>query len=118
MKPFKDLAPDVVRQRMIVEGTLHNLFTPEEITRYARELSAVLDMELITSPVLNHEPKYGWCAFVHWKESGMHIYTWDNRLPSFFSVDIYTCKEFDPENVVRYTQEFFGDSLIEIACRE
>ena len=108
----------VVRQRMIVEGTLHNLFLPEEISRYAKELSTVLDMKLITSPVLNYEPKYGWCAFVHWKESGMHIYTWDNRQPTFFSVDIYTCKAFDPKHVLRYTEEFFGDSLIEIESRE
>ena len=113
-----DLAPDICRQRLIIEGTLHNLFLPEEMTRYAKEISSVLDMELITSPVLNHEPKYGWCAFVHWKESGMHIYTWDNRVPKFFSVDIYTCKPFDPMNAVRYTQEFLGDNLIKLAWKK
>jgi S-adenosylmethionine decarboxylase len=117
-KPFVDLAPDVIRQRMVVEGTLHNLFLPEAITQFAKDLSSVLNMELITSPVLNHEPKYGWCAFVHWKESGMHIYTWDNRIPKFFSVDIYTCKAFDPEDVIRYTEEFFGDNLINLSYRE
>jgi len=118
IKPFIDLAPDVVRQRMIIEGTLHNLFLPEAITLYAKEISKVLDMELITSPVLNHEPKYGWCAFVHWKESGMHIYTWDNRVPKFFSVDIYTCKTFNPKDAITFTEEFFGDNLIQLACRE
>ncbi len=113
-----DLAPDICRQRLVLEGTLHNVFLPEDITQYAKEISDVLNMELITSPVLNHEPKYGWCAFVHWKESGMHIYTWDNRKPSFFSVDIYTCKKFNPMDAVRYTQEFFGDNLIKVAWRE
>jgi len=115
---WEDLAPDICRQRLIIEGTLSHVFLPENMTRYAKEMSTILDMELITSPILNHEPKYGWCVFVHWKESGMHIYTWDNRMPSFFSVDIYTCKAFDPEDAVTYTKEFFGDNLIKITYKE
>ena len=115
---WTDLAPDICRQRLIIEGTLNNLLLPEGLTRYAKEMSSVLDMEPLTSPVLNHEPKYGWCAFVHWKESGMHIYTWDNRTPKFFSVDIYTCKVFDPMDAIRYTEEFLGDNLIRLAWRE
>ena len=113
-----DLAPDICRQRLIIEGTLHNIFEPKDIAQYAKEMTSVLDMELVTSPVLNHEPKYGWCAFIHWKESGMHIYTWDNREPSFFSVDVYTCKAFDPMDAVRYTKEFFGDNLIKLVWKE
>ena len=115
---WKDLAPDIFRQRMIIEGTLHNTFEPEDITRFAKEISLVLNMELITSPVLNYEPKYGWCAFVHWKESGMHIYTWDDRTPKFFSVDVYTCKTFSPSDAVKYTTDFFGDNLIELTWKE
>ena len=113
-----DLAPDICRQRLIIEGTLHGTFLPEDMTLYAKEMSEVLNMEAITSPVLNHEPKYGWCAFIHWKESGMHIYSWDNRDPKFFSIDIYTCKEFSPEDVVRFTEEFLGDNLIQLAWKE
>ena len=115
---WQDLAPDICRQRLIIEGTLHNVFLPEDMTTYAKELSSVLNMELITSPILNYEQKYGLCAFIHWKESGMHIYAWDNRTPKFFSVDIYTCKAFDPEDALRYTEEFFGDNLIQITSRE
>tara|TARA_B100000959_G_C14925621_1_gene601386 strand:- start:1256 stop:1609 length:354 start_codon:yes stop_codon:yes gene_type:complete len=115
---WTDLAPDICRQRLIVEGTLNNIFLPEDLTQYAREMSSVLNMELLTSPILHHEPKYGWCVFVHWKESGMHIYTWEGRLPKFFSVDIYTCKTFDPMDAVRYTEEFLGDNLIRLAWRE
>ena len=113
-----DLAPDIVRQRMIIEGTLSNVFLPEQMTTYGNEMSDVLNMDLITSPILNYEPNYGWCAFVHWKESGMHIYSWDNRTPKFFSVDIYTCKAFRPEHALNYTEEFFGENLIKIAWKE
>ena len=45
----------------------------------------------------------------------MHIYTWDNRVPKFFSVDIYTCKEFNPADAIRYTEDFFADNLIKRA---
>tara|TARA_Y100000310_G_scaffold54691_1_gene50112 strand:+ start:556 stop:930 length:375 start_codon:yes stop_codon:yes gene_type:complete len=112
-----DLAPDIYRQRLVIEGTLHNVFLPEDMTLYAREMSKVLNMELLTSPVLNHEPDYGWCAFVHWKESGMHIYSWDNRIPKFFSVDIYTCKTFLEEDAISYTENFFKDNLIKITWK-
>ena len=118
MSDWTDLAPDICRQRLIIEGTLYNLFLPEDLTQYAKEMSSVLNMELLTSPVLNYEPKYGWCVFVHWKESGMHIYTWDNRIPKFFSVDIYTCKKFDPKDAIRYTEEFLDDNLIQLSWKE
>ena len=38
--------------------------------------------------------------------------------PMFFSIDIYTCKSFDPEHVINYTKEFFGDNLIDITWKE
>ena len=117
-KNFTDLAPDICRQRLIVEGTLHNVFLPEDMTRFCQEVTDVLDMTAVTTPICNHDSNYGWCAYMHWKESGMHIYAWDNRDPKFFSIDIYTCKKFDPEDVVRYTEEFFGDNLIKLSWRE
>ena len=115
---WEELAPDIYRQRMVIEGTLHNIFLPEDMTRYCNELSKVLDMTRVTTPVCNYEPNYGWCAYVHWKESGMHIYAWDNRTPRFFSIDIYTCKKFDTKHAVEYTKEFFGENLIKLVWKE
>ena len=115
---WEELAPDIVRQRMIVEGTLHNLFLPEDMTTYCNEITKVLDMTPVTSPICSHEPGYGWCAYMHWKESGMHIYSWNDRIPKFFSVDIYTCKKFDYSDVIRYNKEFFGDNLIKITWKK
>ena len=75
---WEDLAPDICRQRLIIEGTLHNVFLPEEMTRYCGEISEVLNMTEVTSPICNYDPDYGWCAYTHWKESGMHIYAWES----------------------------------------
>jgi S-adenosylmethionine decarboxylase len=117
-KTWEDLAPDICRQRMIVEGILHNPFGPEEMAIYSTEISKVLDMTPVSKPTTDYADGYGYCCFMHWKESGMHIYGWENRDPKFFSIDIYTCKKFDPRDVVRYTQDFFTDNLIKIAWRE
>ena len=115
---WKDLAPDIVRQRIIIEGTLHNPFEPEDMDKYCHEVTKVLNMTYVTAPICNYEPHYGWCAYMHWKESGLHIYSWDNREPKFFSIDMYTCKKFDPADALRYTEEFFGDNLIQLAWKE
>ena len=119
MAPYwNDLAPEICRQRMITEGTLHNPFDPADMVRYSKEISTVLNMTPVSEPTTNYAKEYGWCCFMHWKESGMHIYGWDNRKPPFFSIDIYTCKSFDNKVVVRYTEEFFGDNLIKLVWKE
>ena len=115
---WKDLAPDICRQRIIVEGILNNPFKAEDMTRYCSEITSVLDMTAVTAPSCNYDPMYGWCAYMHWKESGLHVYAWDDRKPPFFSIDIYTCKEFDPQHVINYTREFFGDNLIDLSWKE
>ena len=115
---WEDLAPDICRQRMVVEGTLLNSFEPLDMTRYCLDISKVLDMTPVSKPITDYADGYGHCCFMHWKESGMHVYAWDNRKPKFFSVDIYTCKVFDVNHVLRFTEEFFGDSLIKITYRE
>ena len=117
-KTWVDLAPDICRQRLVIEGTLHNVFSPEDMTRYCNDIAGVLDMTAVTAPVCSYEPSYGWCAYTHWKESGMHIYAWDDRTPKFFSVDIYTCKLFDPMDAIGYTKEFLGDNLIKLTWKE
>jgi S-adenosylmethionine/arginine decarboxylase-like enzyme len=48
----------------------------------------------------------------------MHIYAWDDRNPKFFSIDIYTCKVFNPQSAVKYTEEFFEDNLIKLTWKE
>jgi S-adenosylmethionine/arginine decarboxylase-like enzyme len=115
---YKNLAPDIQRQRLVIEGTLHNPFKAEEMDRFCREMTKVLNMTEVTAPFCNYDPDYGWCAYVHWKESGMHIYAWDDRSPCFFSVDIYTCREFQVESALNYVKDFFKENLIEVTWKD
>ena len=87
---WEDLAPDICRQRMVIEGTLYNAFNPVDMGIYCHEISQVLNMTPVSKPKMDHAEDYGWCCFMHGKESGMHIYSWDHRSPKFFSIDIYT----------------------------
>jgi S-adenosylmethionine decarboxylase len=117
-KKMKDLAPDIIRRRLVVEGTLNHPFAGEGMTSYCEEITEVLDMTPVTSPMCNYDSNYGWCAYMHWKESGIHIYSWGKHSPPFFSIDIYTCKDFSKEDVIKYTKDFFGQNLIELSWKE
>ena len=104
--PFRDLAPSIHRQRLIVEGLVTAPILEPEIAGYLKEVGSITDMTVLAEPVTNRSPLYGWAAWVHWETSGAHFYAWDAP-HIFFSVDMYTCKAFEPGSVVEFTQEYF-----------
>lgn len=104
---MQDLAPEIYRQRAVIEGYPNAPLKDDEIKNYLNGLSDVLKMHKLIEPVTHRSPKYGEAAWIHWESSGAHFYAWDQpRL--FFSVDIYTCKEFDIADAVEYTKTFFN----------
>ena len=103
---MKDLAPEIYRQRAVIEGYPNRPLTAHEIKQYLNCLSDTLEMKTLMAPVTHRSPLYGEAAWIHWESSGAHFYAWDQpRL--FFSVDIYTCKPFDIHDAVRITKDFF-----------
>ena len=104
---MRDLAPEIHRQRLVIEGYPEAPITAPDIADYLSKLSEILQMQVLQSPVTNLSSRYGWAGWIHWETSGAHFYAWEQpRL--FFSVDIYTCRAFDPADAVRFTAEFFG----------
>lgn len=112
---MKDLAPSICRQRLIIEGYPAKSISDADIKAYLSELSKVTEMIELTTPVTHQSDRYGWAGWIHWETSGAHFYAWDDPL-LFFSVDIYTCKEFDVEKTVNFTKKYFNAS--EVAYRE
>jgi len=106
-----DLAPMICRQRLVVEGRCGVPITDTDICRYLLELSDVCAMTALTIPVTHRSDRYGWAGWIHWETSGAHFYAWE-RPVLFFSVDIYTCKAFDPDAVVDFTSRFFDATAI------
>lgn len=115
---MRDLAPDVFRQRMIIEGETKEIIKPEDIKLLLDKLCNNLDMVALTAPTLSYCEDYGWCGHMHWVTSGVHMYTWANRKPPFFSIDIYTCKEFSKRHAVEAVTEFLGDNMTELVWKE
>lgn len=103
---MKDLAPTIYRQRLIIEGYPTAPITDDQIKNYLSQLSKVLDMVELLTPVTHRSDLYGWAGWIHWETSGAHFYAWEQPL-LFFSVDIYTCKKFSVEAAVKFTRQFF-----------
>lgn len=107
-----DLAPEITRQRLVIEGYPRQAITDEAIREYLTQLSSELGMRALITPVTHRSDKFGWAGWIHWETSGAHFYAWEvPRL--FFSVDIYTCKSFDVDVAVRFTKEFFSVDTVE-----
>ncbi|SOD74547.1 S-adenosylmethionine decarboxylase [Jatrophihabitans sp. GAS493] len=106
-----DLAPEIHRQRLVVEGIPKRNIEAEEIVNFLSKLSVELDMVTLIEPVTHQSPKFGWAGWIHWETSGAHFYAWDEP-QLFFSVDIYTCKAFDNDAAVEFTARFFDTTTI------
>jgi S-adenosylmethionine decarboxylase len=102
-----DLAPSICRQRLVIEGRCPKPVSDRDIRAYLSALSSVCEMKVLLDPVTHRSDLYGWAGWIHWEASGVHFYAWEKPL-LFFSVDIYTCKAFDPERVIQFTREFFA----------
>ena len=105
IEQWRDLAPNIHRQRLVIEGTCKSPIDAPDICKYLSELSGVLGMVTVLEPVTHRSDTYGWAGWIHWETSGAHFYAWED--PLFFSVDIYTCKPFDPALAVSFTTTFF-----------
>lgn len=104
---YTDLAPQIYRQRLVIEGYPRSSIGGDAIKHYLAELSEVCGMQTLIEPVTHLSDTYGWAGWIHWETSGAHFYAWDQPV-LFFSVDIYTCKAFDSQTAVAFTKKFFS----------
>ena len=117
---FIDLAPTIVRRRLVIECIHKNNFNEQKIYDYMVQLSNVMNMTIVLMPTINDVEEYGFSAYMSWKESGMHVYTWNetDKRPNFMSIDIYTCKDFNVKDVINFTKNIFSNEITEITWRE
>ena len=101
-----DLAPSIHRQRMVIEGLVDDIIDADAIAEYLSQLSDVLDMRALMEPMTHRSDRFGWAGWIHWETSGAHFYAWEEPV-RFFSVDIYTCKAFEPAKALDFTADFF-----------
>ena len=108
---WRDLAPDILRQRLVIEGVPAGPVDDAQIRHYLSALSREVDMVQLLEPVTHRSDLYGWAGWIHWETSGAHFYAWEQpRL--LFSVDVYTCKAFEVGTAVAFTRAFFAARTI------
>lgn len=108
------LAKHILRKRVIFEG-YHDRDVDESFLRdFLNRLNQHLGMHLVWGPEVfdlagGYNPAHkGFEAIVIWAESGAQLYTWKNE--KFFTLDVYTCREFENDSLVQFVVEEFNVS--------
>ena len=111
------ICPDILRQRLIVEG-IHGVAEIDDdgVRRILAALSAHLGMTpiadtLVFSPDAVSRLHHGVGGFQPWAESGCSLYTW--RTQRFFTLDIYSCKRFDPQDCLDFVSHHLQPRKLE-----
>lgn len=110
---MKNIAPEIFRQRLIVEGYYTIDVNKKVIKRYLLGIAAHLDLRTYGDPIIfspasgmGREENAGFDAFVPLIDSGISLYVWSQT--RFFSTVLYTCKGFDEQAAIDYTRDFFA----------
>jgi S-adenosylmethionine/arginine decarboxylase-like enzyme len=105
----ENLAPDIVRQRLLIEGHYDRELDAQGVADYLQGLAAALSLRSYAAPVV-HAPQgdgrpanAGYDAFLPLIDSGISLYVWTEA--HFFAVVLFTCKLFDVDTALAYTRE-------------
>lgn len=106
------IAPDVQRQRLVIEGYYELASVNEAVIRdYFTDITEKLSLRMYGDPIIfspggeGKEDNQGYDAFVPLIDSGISLYVWTNK--KFVSIIIYTCKDFDEQIAYNETVDFF-----------
>jgi len=108
---MKNIAPDIFRKRLLIEGYYNIEVSEETIKKFFSYITTNLSLRTYGAPIvhatstLGKEINQGYDAFVPLIDSGIYIGVWVNK--KFLSMVIYTCKDFDGHEALRRTKLFF-----------
>ncbi len=108
---WKNLAPKLLRQRVVIEATTKKIVEPKQIKSYLLELAKVTKMEVISGPFAYSAHDMGFGGWIHWKTSGANVYSYPTN-PALVTVDCYTCKPFSVKEAVEFTKKYFKTTEI------
>jgi len=114
---MKNLAPDITRQRFLIEGFSNTIVDKNTIEEYFKKITEELNLRMYGQPIIfspegaGKDENQGYDAFVPLIDSGISLYYWSSA--KFLSVVIYTCKHFDENKAQNFTKKFFNIEEIE-----
>jgi S-adenosylmethionine decarboxylase len=110
---MKDLAPHILRQRLLIEGFYSIDVTRTTVEDYLRGLARHLGLRTYAEPVVyspaagvGRAGNQGFDGFVPLVDSGISAYIW--TADRFFSVVVYTCARFSEAAALEFTRTYFG----------
>jgi hypothetical protein len=113
---MKDLAPDIVRQRLLIEGLYAKDIDQAVVESYLIEVAAHLGLRTYGRPTV-HAPgdgkaeNQGFDAFIPLIDSGISLYVWTQK--RFLAAVLFACKRFDVNEALRFTRNFFATTELE-----
>ena len=114
---MQDLAPDIVRQRLLIEGYYSAEVDKSVVEKYLIGVAAHLGLRTYGNPIvhapggLGKEENAGFDAFIPLIDSGISLYVWSKK--RFFAAVLFTCKRFDVESALQFTRNHFGAQRLE-----
>lgn len=109
--PLTNIAPEIFRKRLLVEGYFRVEVTEDRLRDYFSRITSGLELRTYGEPIIHRtsgagkDINEGFDGFVPLVDSGIYIGVWVN--PKFLSTIIYTCGEFDEEKAVSLVEEIF-----------
>jgi len=114
---MRDLAPEILRQRLLIEGYFASNVDRDAVEAYLIGIAAALDLRTYGPPIV-HDPaglgkpeNQGFDAFIPLIDSGISLYVWSK--PRFFAAVLFTCKRFDVQRALDFTRTHFRASAVE-----
>ena len=114
---MRDLAPEILRQRLLIEGYFTSNVDRDAVEAYLTGIAGALDLRTYGPPIV-HDPaglgkpeNQGFDAFIPLIDSGISLYVWSK--PRFFAAVLFTCKRFDVQSALDFTRTHFRASALE-----
>ena len=107
------IAPEIFRQRLLIEAYYEKTITRESLREFLLSLAAHLGLRTYGDPVIyspesgmGKSENAGFDAFVPLIDSGISAYVWSQA--KFASIFLYTCKGFDEAQAIEYCTVSLG----------
>lgn len=111
VSPLTNIAPEIFRKRLLVEGYFNVNVTEEGLRGYFSRITSELGLRTYGEPTIHRtsgkgkDINEGFDGFVPLIDSGIYIGVWVK--PKFLSTIVYTCAEFDAEKAESLIKEIF-----------
>ncbi|MBU1155286.1 MAG: S-adenosylmethionine decarboxylase [Proteobacteria bacterium] len=104
-----DLAPEIFRQRLLLEGHYRATLDATAVEAFMLELAQALGLTPYGRAVVHapggqgQEVNQGFDAFLPLVNSGIAAYFWSG--PRLFSIVVYSCAPFQPQKALDFCRE-------------